>query len=171
MPEQLPKQDFYGWKLVAALFAIYLLNTAFPYYGGTVLNAYMAEDLGLSRSALGLGFSVFVIAIGVTSPIVGLLVNTLGIRATLFLGSLLLTAGSLAMALIVSQAWHYYVIFGALCGLGFSVGGVIPVQSGVTYWFRRKKPLAMSIVLCAAGLGSLISILVLNRVVSSLDNH
>lgn len=166
-----PTPGFYGWKLVAAVFVIYLLNTAFPYYGGSVLNAVMAEDLGFSRSALGYGFSAFILSMGLTSPMVGLLVNTFGVRSTLFMGGLVLAAGALGMAAITSTELHYWIFFGAVSGLGFSLGGVIPAQSVVTYWFKRRKPLAMSIVLCASGVGAILSIPILNNLVASFDGN
>lgn len=162
---------FYGWKLVGVVFIVYLLNTAFPYYGGSVLNAVMAEDLGFSRSALGYGFSAFILCMGLTSPVVGVLVNTLGVRRTLFIGGLILTAGALAMAALTAGEIQYWLFFGGICGLGFSLGGVIPVQSLVTYWFKRQKPLAMSIVLCASGVGSILSIPILNNIVDSFDGN
>ncbi|MFK7829055.1 MAG: MFS transporter [Congregibacter sp.] len=163
--------DFYGWKLVAAVFVIYLLNTAFPYYGGSVLNALMAEDLSFSRSALGYGFSAFILTMGLTSPMVGILVNKLGVRQTLFIGGVILTMGALAMATITVTELHYWLFFGATCGLGYSLGGVIPVQSVVTYWFKRRKPLAMSIVLCASGVGSVLSIPILNAIVANFEGN
>lgn len=162
---------FYGWKLVAAVFTIYLVNTAFPYYGGSVLNAMMAKDLGFSRSALGFGFSAFLLFVGLSSPLVGILVNRLGVRLTLTLGGLMLALGALAMAAITRSELHYYLLFGAICGLGFSFGGVIPVQSVVTYWFKRRKPLAMSVVLCASGIGSMIAIPALNAMVAFFDGN
>lgn len=162
---------FYGWKLVAAAFAIYLVNTALPYYGGSVLNVYMAQELGFSRSALGSGLSILLLAVGLSSPLVGILVNKLGVRLTLGVGGATLTLGCMAMATVVSSELHYYVFFGVLIGLGFSFGGIIPVQSVVTYWFKRRKPLAMSIVLCASGIGSVIAIPVLNGVVAEFDGN
>lgn len=165
------KNNFYGWKLIAAVFMIYLLNTAFPYYGGSVLNAIMASDLSFSRSTLGFGFSGFILLVGLTSPLVGLLVNRLGVRFALTSGGLILTLGALAMATIAETELHYLLFFGALCGFGFSLGGIIPVQSVVTYWFKRRKPLAMSIVLCASGVGSIVSIPILNAVVEASDNN
>ncbi|WP_439108126.1 MFS transporter [Congregibacter sp.] len=163
------KPGFYGWKLVVTVFIVYLLNTAFPYYGGSVLNAVMAEDLGFSRSALGYGFSAFILCMGLTSPMVGVLVNKLGVRKTLFAGGLVLTVGALSMAAFTASELQYWLFFGGISGLGFSLGGVIPVQSVVTYWFKRRKPLAMSIVLCASGVGSILSIPILNNIVAGFD--
>ena len=39
------KKAFYGWKLLAAFWFIYLVNLGFPTYGQSVINAYMAKDL------------------------------------------------------------------------------------------------------------------------------
>lgn len=170
MAETRSVSGFYGWKLVAAIFLIYLINTAFPYYGGSVLNAAMAKDLDFSRSALGYGFSAFIVLMGLSSPLVGILVNRIGVRLTLFIGSMIITMGALAMAAVTNSEIHYLLFFGAVCGFGYSLGGVIPAQSVVTYWFKRHKPLAMSIVLCASGVGSVVSIPILNRVVAAFDN-
>lgn len=157
--------NFYGWKLVTALFVVYLINTAFPYYGGTVLNAVMAEQLDFSRSSLGYGYSVFLVCVGLSAPAVGFYVNRYGVRASLTTGGALLVAGALLMGYATTKPWHYYVVFGVICGFGFSLGGVVPVQAAVTYWFARKKPLAMSIVLCASGIGAIASIPILNAVI------
>lgn len=162
--------EFYGWKLVAAVFTIYLINTAFPYYGGSVLNAMMAKDLGLSRSELGFGFSAFLLFVGLSSPLVGVLVNKLGVRLTFTLGGLILALGAIAMAAITSTELQYYLFFGAICGLGFSFAGIIPVQSVITYWFKHKKPLAMSVVLCASGVGSMLAIPALSAAVEFFGN-
>lgn len=161
---------FYGWKLVAVVFIIYLINTAFPYYGGSVLNALMAQDLGLGRSELGFGFSAFLLFVGLSSPLVGLLVNKIGVRLTFTLGGLILAIGAIAMATMTHTELHYYIFFGIVCGLGFSFAGIIPVQSVITYWFKHRKPLAMSVVLCASGVGSILAIPALNALVEFFGN-
>jgi hypothetical protein len=52
------KKAFYGWKLLAAFWFIYLVNLGFPTYGQSVINASMAKDLHLDRTMLGLAFSL-----------------------------------------------------------------------------------------------------------------
>ena len=44
------KPAFYGWKLLAAFWFIYLVNLGFPTYGQSVINAYMAKDCLLYTS-------------------------------------------------------------------------------------------------------------------------
>ena len=56
-----PEKSFYGWKLLAALWCIVFVNLAFPTYGTTVVNAYMATDLHMDRKTLGSVFSLYMI--------------------------------------------------------------------------------------------------------------
>ncbi len=61
---------FYGWKLVAALFALDLLNMGFPSFGGAVINTYMLQQIPMSRSTYGLGFTLPNLFIGSPSIVV-----------------------------------------------------------------------------------------------------
>ena len=169
MPNQ--NQTFYGWKLVAVFFFIYLLNGSFPYYGGTVINTFMAKSLELDRSALGLGFAVFSLFLGLTGPVVGILVNRIGVRNTLTAGCAIIIFGSLLMAFVTSQTWHYVLFFGVTCSVGAAMGSLYPLQAGVTYWFRRQKALALAIVLSAAGVGALIAAPLVSYVIMLMEGN
>ena len=61
------KPNFYGWKLVAVLFALDFINMGFPYYGGSVINGYMVHEVGMSRSTLGLGFTLLMACVFVVN--------------------------------------------------------------------------------------------------------
>jgi len=62
------QQRFYGWKLVAALFALDLLNMEFP--SGAVINTYMLPQIPMSRSTYGLGFTLLNLFIGLPAIVV-----------------------------------------------------------------------------------------------------
>jgi MFS family permease len=81
------KASFYGWKLLAAFWFIYLVNLGFPTYGQSVINAYMAKDLHLDRAMLGLAFSIYMAMVGLPGPAVAAIVNKIGVRFTLLIGS------------------------------------------------------------------------------------
>lgn len=161
---------FYGWKLVGVLFAIYFFNASFPFYGGVVINSFMSAELGLNRSTLGLGFALFTIALGLSSPLVGMLVVRIGTRKTLLYGCTILVAGTLLMTFAVSAAWHYALYFGVIIGVGVSMGSVIPIQSSLTFWFRRRKAFAMAIVMSATGVGALIAAPLLVKIIDFSGN-
>jgi len=150
-------KKFYGWKLVAVFFAVYFLNGTFPYYGGVVINSFMSAEMGLNRSTLGLGFSIFTVAFGLSSPLVGSLVTRIGARKTLLYGCAVLTTGTLLMAFAVSTAWHYNLYFGVIIGIGVGMSGVVPILSSLSFWFKLRKATATAIVMSASGMSALIS--------------
>lgn len=165
------RDKFYGWKLLGVFFAIYFVTGAFPYAGGSVINAYMAETLKMNKSILGLGFTIFGFALGFASPLVAVCVNRIGIRWTIFSGAFAITIGTLLMAFAISNAWQFVVTFGIIIGLGVAFSSVIPVQTGVTFWFKKKKALAMSIALCAAGLGGFVAAPVINKMIETTSGN
>ncbi len=162
---------FYGWFLVGIFFCIYFINTTFPYYGASVINTFMAKALNLDRSTLGLGYSIFSVSLAVSAPVVGFCVNKFGTRLTLFGGGILIFLGALLMASAVATPWQYVVAFGLITGTGVSMGGAIPIQAGVTLWFKQRKAFAMSIVLSAAGVGGLIAAPLLNKIILASDGN
>src|SRR5215470_4226997 len=108
---------FYGWKLLAAYWLVLFCVLGWPPYGSGVINYAMSQHLGFDRTMLGSLYSVLMFASGLPAPLVAMLVARKGIRFTLILGSLLLLAASLFMALVASSIWT--ALFGAaLVGLG-----------------------------------------------------
>ncbi|HDP81383.1 MAG TPA: MFS transporter [Spirochaetes bacterium] len=145
---------FYGWYLIAVLWFVYFTNLGFVYYGGNLVNTFMVKELGMSRSTLGLGYTIFMyLQGGFMGPLIALVINKKGIRFSLALGCFLVFTGSLLMATWVSGKAGYFAVFGVMMGLGVGFGGILPVQTGAALWFKRKRALALSIVLTAAGIG------------------
>lgn len=165
------KSAFYGWKLLAAFWFIYLVNLGFPTYGQSVINAYMAKGLHLDRTMLGLAFSLYMLMVGLPGPAVAALVNRIGVRKTLLIGSCSAMLGALSMALFVHTGWQAVVSFGILIGFGSCAGGAIAEQQGIAQWFVRKRALALSLMYSGGGIGGFILPPVLNRVISSTNGN
>ena len=162
---------FYGWKLLAAFWLILIVNLAFPAYGSSVINAYMVTDLALDRKTLGLMFSVYMIMGGLPGPLVAGGVNRFGSRKILVTGSLVLLAGSVLMATWVSNGWQAVLIFGIIIGGGVLTGGPLAAQTCVAFWFIKRRALAMSLVLSAAGIGGFVAAPLLNWIISSAGGN
>ena len=145
------KQAFYGWKLVAVLFTLDFINMGFPYYGGSVINGYMIREIPMSRSILGLGFTLLNLFVGFAAVLVAMSIVKYGLRATFVLGSVMICVGALFMAFYASKPWHYLVAFGVINGTGISFATLVPAATGVTRWFRRYRGRAMGIALSASG--------------------
>jgi MFS family permease len=160
------KRPFYGWKLLIIFWTIIILNFAFPTFGTSVVNTYMAEAMRLSRKELGLAFSVFSLMAGLPGPIVAASINKLGIRATLMIGTLLTSCGALLMAAYVKTTSQAILVLGLIVGAGAAMAGTVAPQVGVARWFHRKRARAMSLMLTASGIGGFIAVPTLNAVIA-----
>jgi MFS family permease len=165
------KKAFYGWKLLAAFWFIYLVNLGFPTYGQSVINAYMAKSLHLDRTMLGLAFSLYMLMVGLPGPLVAALVGKIGVRFTLLIGSCSAMLGALSMALFVHTGWQAVISFGILIGFGSCAGGAIAEQQGIAQWFVRKRALALSLMYSGGGIGGFILPPVLNRVIANSNGN
>lgn len=161
------KKPFYGWKLLAAFWFIYLVNLGFPTYGQSVINAYMAKDLHLDRTMLGLAFSIYMMMVGLPGPAVAAIVNKIGVRLTLLIGSCAAMLGAISMALFVRTGWEAVISFGVLIGFGSCAGGAIAEQQGIAQWFIRRRALALSLMYSGGGIGGFILPPILNRVIAN----
>jgi MFS family permease len=157
---------FYGWKLLAVLWIILFVNLAFPMYGLSVLDPYMASALHLDRTALGLTYAVFMSMTGIPAPLAAWLVHRFGIRITLLAGNLLLVIGAALMASVVTSPWAIVLVAGAVVGSSDAIGGPVPAQASVTRWFVRRRSFALAVLLSGVGIGGFIAAPLLNHIVA-----
>lgn len=161
------KQQFYGWKLVGALWFLYLLNMGFPLYGGAVINTYMLKEITMERSVYGMGFTLLNFFVGVPSILVAAAIGKWGVRSTFGIGSALILVGTLWMAFFASQPWHYLVGFGVIIGSGIGFGTIVPLSTAVTRWFKRYRGRAMAITLTASGFAGFLGAPLMNKVLAA----
>jgi MFS family permease len=161
------KREFYGWKLVAALFAVYFLNMGFPYFGGAVINTYMLKKIPMSRSTFGLGFTLVNLFIGIPSVVVAASIDKWGVKRTFAAGSGLILVGTLWLALFTTRPWQYLLGFGVIIGTGICFSSIVPVTTTVTRWFRRYRGRAMGIPLSASGFAGLVGSPLINKFLSA----
>jgi len=158
--------------MVGTLWLVYLINVGFVFYGSNVINTAMVQDLGMSRKTLGAGFALFhLIQSGLSAPFVAMIINRRGVRFAIILGSLIVVAGALAMTTVVNTPWMFLAVFSVVIALGVGFGGVLTVQTGVTFWFERKRALAMSLTLTAAGIGGFVAAPALNGIIAMAGNN
>ncbi|MGH9717951.1 MAG: MFS transporter [Candidatus Acidiferrales bacterium] len=161
------KHSFYGWKLLLVFWAVIVLNFAFPTFGMSVVNTYMAAAMHLDRKELGLAYSVFTLMGGLPGPIVGLSINRFGIRRTMLAGILLVGSGAVLMAAAVHTAIEAFLVLALVVGLGAALSGTMAPQVGVARWFHAKRGRAMSIFFTCTGIGGFIAVPLLNGVISA----
>ena len=161
---------FYGWKILGALWVVIFVNMAFPLYGGSVINSYMAADFGLDRKTLGLIFSVFVLMTGLPGPLAAICVDKMGARFTLIMGSLAVVVSAILMGTVVDNSLSAIIVFGLIMGLGSLCGGLLSTQACIAFWFVRRRARSLSIIYIASSVGGIVAAPLLNYVISETGN-
>lgn len=156
-----------GWRVLAGLCVIMMLTTGLLAYGTSVLNTRMVADWGLDRKSLGIAVSAYSLCMAVFSPIAGFLIHRWGARRVLLFGLAALVLAASAMATVVHSLWQAAVFYGAVMGFGSALAGTIPVKTVVSYWFRKRLALAMTVTSIGTNVGGAIAAPLLAQVVAT----
>lgn len=133
------------------------LTDQLPYQSyGVYLSYYLSHALYPTATSTsyafigGLNFSIAMLL----APLITIFARHYNTRATMILGSLLLTSGFIS-ASFATKIWHLYLSQGVLVGAG--VGFVsIPCIAILPQWFDKRRSLAGGISSAGSGIGGLI---------------
>src|SRR3954469_1154940 len=144
---------FYGWVLVAVGFVTMAVGvnarTAFSLLFPAILDEF-GWDRGVTAGAFSFGFLVSAII----TPFVGRLIDLRGPRIVVELGVVAMGAG-LILASFVREPWQLYLTLGMLAGGGVNCLAYTAQSLYLTYWFVRRRGLALSIAFSGVGAGSI----------------
>lgn len=161
------KTAFYGWTLVAALFALDFLNMGFPFFGGAVINTYMLKQIPMPRSTYGLGFTLLNLFIGLPSTLVAASILKWGAKSAFAIGSALIFCGTLWLSLFATKPWHYLAAYGVVIATGISFSTLVPVTTLTARWFKRYRGRAMAIPLSASGFAGFVGAPLINKILAA----
>jgi MFS family permease len=159
------QSDFYGWKLLAIFWIILFANFAFPLYGASVVNTYMAEALHWDRTQLGTAYAIYQLMIGVPAPLIAVLIARKGVRFSAALGCWVVVTGALLMSTVVHTSWQVDLVYGLMIGLGAMTGGVLVSQTAINRWFDKYKGLAITLVHTGGTFGGFVAARLLDKVI------
>jgi sugar phosphate permease len=143
---------FYGWWMVAVGCGIRMLGGGFHLYGFTVFFLPITQELGLSRAATSLVFSLARAEGAIEGPLAGYLIDRLGPRPMMLAGVILSGIGYMRLATIESYSGFVIVYLGVI-SLSFSAGFMHSPMVLANTWFIRRRALAMTLVSSAIGIG------------------
>jgi sugar phosphate permease len=146
---------FYGWRMVAVGCAIRMLGGGFHLYGFTIFFLPITQELGLSRAATSLVFSLARAEGAIEGPAAGYLIDRLGPRPMMLAGVLLSGAGYMLLATVDSYYGLLAVYLGVI-SLSFSAGFMHSPMVLANTWFIRRRALAMTLISSAIGIGGTI---------------
>src|SRR6266478_8088826 len=143
---------FYGWRMVGLVSAIRIVGGGLHQYGFTVFFLPISQDLGLSRAATSLAFSLSRAQGAIEAPLVGYLVDRFGPRPVIVVATLLAGIGYILLSWVKSYTGFLIVYLGVIC-LAFVAGFVHSPLVVANSWFIRQRARAMTVVSAAVPVG------------------
>jgi MFS family permease len=139
-----------NWLMLAGAFAAFTISAAMMHSYTVFLVAFI-EAFAWTRAEISVPYSVSQIVAGVSSPLVGALVDRLGPRRLILLGVGLLVSG-LVVSAAIGALWHIILLYGVVMTIGANCLGLVVFVPLLSRLFVRRRGMALSIVQSANGL-------------------
>lgn len=143
---------YYGWRMVGLVSAIRILGGGLHQFGFTVFFLPISQDLGLSRAATALAFSLARAEGAIEGPLVGYLVDRLGPRPIIMVAALLCGIGYILLSRVDSYT-SFLVVYLGVISLAFTAGFVHSPLVVANTWFIRQRARAMTVISAAVPIG------------------
>jgi MFS family permease len=122
----------------------------------TVFLLAFIDEFGWTRAESSLAYSVGQIISGVTSPLVGGMVDRFGSRRMVLMGGVLLAVGLLGSA-FAGTLWQVVFLYGVVMTVGANCIGMVVFVPLVSRMFVAQRGLAISVLQSANGFGRAVS--------------
>ncbi len=148
-----PKKVFYGWWIVLSGLIANFLSGAMYTYGFSAFFSPISNELGWKRAVMSAPLGLSKLEGALFGPLAGYMVDKFGPRKLMFIGVILVGTGYLILSRINSLAMFYLVfIFFYALGAGLVTTSQ---QVAVVNWFRKRRALALGILLGGFNVGAM----------------
>ncbi len=141
----------HAWIILAGAFTTFAVGSGFM-HAYTVFLVEFVRDFAWSRAEVSIAYAVAQAVGGISSPLVGVLVDRLGPRRLVLLGGGLLIAG-LAASAAIHALWQLVLLYGIVMTLGANCLGMVVFVPVLSRLFVRQRGMAVSILQSANGFG------------------
>jgi MFS family permease len=131
----------------------------------SIFQVPLISEFGWGRGDLGGAFSLMMIIYALTGPFIGSRFERLGPRAVMPWGPILIGI-SMAGGYFITSLWHVYLLLGVFLSVGHSCSGFAMHSALMPRWFSKKRGLATGIIFSGAGIGSLILVPIIERLIA-----
>jgi sugar phosphate permease len=129
-----------------------MLGGGFHLYGFTIFFLPITNELGLSRAATSLVFSLARAEGAIEGPLAGYMIDRYGPRPMMLAGIFLSGLGYMLLSTVHSYAAFLIVYLGVI-SLAFSAGFMHSPMVLANSWFIRRRAMAMTLISSAIGIG------------------
>ncbi len=152
--------------VLAAAFLVLFVSGGSRFAIGLTLKP-MAEDLGWSRSTLGLTVAVFFVVSATCMFLAGRLADRYSLRFILG-GGLAICAVGIGLTSLVTAPWQAFLLYGVIFAIGSGAASLTPIGVMVSRWFPGRTGLANAVAISGISVGQLLMIAVLAAVLAQI---
>jgi MFS family permease len=146
---------FYGWWVLLSLASLRVIASGVGNNVRSLLVLPMERDFGATRAEISLMATMGSIAIVVTGPLGGWLMDRYGTRRVMFVCLLITTAGYLLLSQTVAL-WQVILIFTIPLGVAYNWAVLNSGAPILNNWFDRQKARSLSLLNVGHGAGALL---------------
>lgn len=165
---RLRRYRIWGAVMVGICFLSGLVAYGGARYSFGVFMKPMSEAMGWSRTQMSLGATINLICYAVASPVIGRMMDRLGVKATLLIGAPLAGLGLMSLYFLHSL-WQFYVLYGVVVAIGSNMVGRIAQATIVANWFIKGRGIALGITAVSIGLGTSVFAPVANAILHAFN--
>jgi MFS family permease len=156
---------YYGWRVVlAACLGVMAGFGSLFVYTFAVFVKPLSAQFGWNRESISLGFAIAAMTVGLSSPLIGRLIDRLGPRRIILPCMSVFGCGIAALSLLHSAISQYYATCFVIGAVGNGAAHLAYARS-ISTWFRQRLGTALAFVMVGAGLGAMILPVVAEAVV------
>ena len=157
---------YYGWRVVlAACLGVMGGFGSLFVYTFTVFVKPLSAQFGWNREAISVGFAIAAMTVGLSSPIIGRLIDRVGPRRIILPCMTVFGCGIAAFGLLGSGIWQFYLTCFVVGVVGNGAAHLAYARS-ISTWFERRLGTALAFVMVGAGLGAMILPVIAQSVVT-----
>ncbi|MFJ8827280.1 MFS transporter [Streptomyces sp. NPDC102467] len=153
------------WIVAAGAALAIVVAGAFSTLAGLLVGP-LHEELGWSRSAVGLGSLVNMVVYGATAPFAAALMNRVGMRKVAT-GALGLVGGGALLATTMTAPWQFVLYWGVLVGLGTGATATTFAATVTERWFVARRGLVAGLLTAASVVGQFVFLPLLSWVIDA----
>jgi MFS family permease len=157
---------YYGWRVVlAACLGVMAGFGSLFVYTFAVFVKPLSAQFGWNRESISLGFAIGAMTVGLSSPLIGRLIDRLGPRRIILPCMTVFGCGIASLSLLGSKLWQFYVTCFVIGLVGNGAGHLAYARS-ISTWFQKRLGMALAFVMVGAGLGAMILPVIAQAVVT-----
>ncbi len=148
--------SYYGWRVVlAACLGVMAGFGSLFVYTFNVFVKPLGAEFGWNRESVSLGFAIAAMTVGISSPLIGRLLDRFGPRRIILPCMTVFGFGVASFSLLHSAIAQFYLTC-FLIGIVGNGAAHLAYARSISTWFDRRLGMALAFVMVGAGLGAMI---------------